>query len=83
MIATREEKGAHEMKTLIPWALLGGLILLRATRGECDCKTLERRLVAAHREKDIWVWEARFWHQQTEKALIREKEALDRLETSR
>lgn len=64
------------MKTLIPWLILGGLILHRATRAECDCKALERRLAAAHRDRDLWVWEARFWHMQTERALVREAELM-------
>ena len=48
-------------KTLIPWALLGLLVLYRRTWGACDCDALGRRLAVAHRETKDWQNEARFW----------------------
>lgn len=35
---------------LIPWAILGALVLYRRTWGACDCEGLKDRLRAAHRE---------------------------------
>jgi hypothetical protein len=70
------------MKTLIPWALLGGLILRQATRRECDCVVLRRRLVLAHRDARGWREEAVFWAKKLDEAMIREQEVPDRLETA-
>jgi hypothetical protein len=53
---------------VLPWLLLGTVLLYRKTWGACQCDDLGRRLAIAHRETQGYLNEARYW-----RALAEEK----------